>query len=117
MATQVDSLALILESPFVSVAEMARTVFPLIPLGPFISTQYNNLEKVRRIKSPLLVVHGDRDEVVPYVQGQKVFAAAPEPKKFYTITGAGHNDTYVVGGDSYFAVLRETIEWAATAGR
>jgi hypothetical protein len=117
MATRVESLALILESPFVSVPEMARAVFALIPLGPFLSTQYNNLEKVRRIKSPLLVLHGDRDEVVPYSQGQKVFAAAPYPKKFYTITGAGHNDTYIVGGDTYFAALSETIEWAATAGR
>lgn len=114
MATRVYSLALILESPFVSVPEMARTVFPLIPIGPLLTTQYNNLEKVQRIKSPLLVLHGNRDEVVPFSQGRQVFEAAPEPKRFHTIAGAGHNDTYLAGGEVYFATLRETVEWAAT---
>ncbi len=114
VATRVRSLALILESPFVSVPEMARAVFPLLPLGPVLRTQYNNLEKVRRIKSPLLVLHGDRDEVIPFSQGRKVFEAAPEPKRFYTIAGAGHNDTYLAGGEVYFATLRESVEWAAS---
>ena len=117
MATHGDSLALILESPFVSVAEMARAVFPLLPLGPLLVTRYDTLEKVRRVKSPLLVLHGDRDEVVPFGQGRKVFEAAPEPKKFFTIIGAGHNDTYIVGGDAYFTALREAIDWAASLTR
>ena len=117
MATRVDSVAVILESPFVSVPEMARAVFPLIPLGPLLSTRYDNLDKVRRARSPLLVLHGDRDEVVPFDQGRKVFEAAPEPKKFHTIVGAGHNNTYIVGGDGYFAVLRESLDWAAAAAK
>jgi hypothetical protein len=117
MAMHFDSLALILESPFVSVPEMARAVFPLLPLAPLLSTRYDNLEKVRRVKSPLLVLHGDRDEVVPFSQGRKVFEAAPEPKKFYTIIGARHNDTYLVGGDAYFTALRESIDWAASLAK
>ena len=114
MATRNKSLVLILESPFSSVPEMARTVFPLFPLGPLLRTQYNNLDKVRRIKSPLLVLHGDQDEIIPFSHGQKVFEAAPEPKKFHAIVGAGHNDTYLVGGEVYFITLRETFEWAAS---
>ncbi|MGH7930976.1 MAG: alpha/beta hydrolase [Candidatus Binatia bacterium] len=113
MATQVESLILILESPFVSVPEMARTIFPLLPLRSLLSTQYNTLEKVQHVKSPLLILHGDQDEVVPYSQGRKVFEAANEPKRFYTIPGASHNDTYLAGGDPYFAALRDGIEWAA----
>jgi fermentation-respiration switch protein FrsA (DUF1100 family) len=93
---------------------MARAVFPLLPLGPLLSTRFNTLEKVRLVKSPLLVLHGDRDEVVPFGQGRKVFEAAPEPKKFFTIVGAGHNDTYLVGGDAYFTALREAVDWAAS---
>jgi fermentation-respiration switch protein FrsA (DUF1100 family) len=110
-AAQFDHLMLILESPFVSVPEMARAIFPLLPLGSFLSTQYNTLEKVQRVRSPLFVLHGDQDEVVPFTQGQKVFAAAAEPKKFYAIPGAGHNDTYLAGGDGYFSALREALEW------
>jgi fermentation-respiration switch protein FrsA (DUF1100 family) len=112
VAARIESLALILESPFVSVPEMARVVFPLLPVGPFLSTQYNTVEKVQRVKSPLLILHGDQDEVVPFAQGRKVFSAAGEPKRFYTIRGAGHNDTYMAGGEPYFAALRETLDWA-----
>jgi fermentation-respiration switch protein FrsA (DUF1100 family) len=119
MASSLDCLALILESPFVSVPEMARTVFPIGPFAALLSTRYDTVEKVRRIRNPLLVLHGDQDEVVPYTQGRKVFEAAPEPKRFHTIVGARHNDTYIVGGERYFAVLRDTLEWAGavTAAR
>ena len=46
---------------------------------------------------------GDRDDIVPYPLGQQLFEAAPEPKVFETIAGAGHNDTTLVGGPPYFA--------------
>jgi fermentation-respiration switch protein FrsA (DUF1100 family) len=88
-------------------------LFPLLPLGPFLQTRYDVLEKVKKIRAPLLVVHGDRDEIVPPAQGKKVFDAAPEPKKLYVIPGASHNDTYRVGGDEYFAVLDDFIRQAA----
>ena len=114
MATRINSLALILESPFASVREMAREIFPLLPIGPLLKTRYDIVEKIRRIKSPLLVLHGDGDEVVPFNQGKKVFDAAPQPKTFYRIAGAGHNDTYLVGGDPYFQALRDHIEQAGS---
>lgn len=70
-------------------------------------------EKVKRVKVPILVLHGDKDEVAPIEQGKKVFAAALPPKDFYTIRGAGHNDTYIVGGNSYFATLKDFIDRAS----
>ncbi|HEY7220433.1 MAG TPA: alpha/beta hydrolase, partial [Candidatus Binatia bacterium] len=57
-------------------------------------------------------LHGDRDEVVPFDQGKRVFAAALEPKEFYTIRGSGHNDTYIAGGEDYFQSLKEFIDKA-----
>jgi len=117
MATRIDCAALILETPFASIREMARDVFPFLPIGPLLRTRYDVVEKIRRIKSPLLVLHGERDEVVPFNQGKMVFDAAPQPKSFYTIAGAGHNDTYLVGGDPYFAALKEQIERAASPTR
>lgn len=112
MASQFDSRALILETPFASIREMAQAVFPALPIGPFLQTRYDVLEKVRRIRVPLLILHGDRDEVVPYQQGKKVFEAAQEPKSFYTIRGAHHNDTFIVGGDAYFQRFRSFVEAA-----
>ena len=117
LATRMDSLAVILESPFASIREMAREIFPFLPMGPLLRTQYDIVEKIRRINSPLLVLHGDHDEVVPFSQGQKVFEAAPQPKKFYRIVGAGHNDTFLVGGDPYFTALKEHIEGAGAMRR
>lgn len=112
MATRFDCMAVILESPFASIQEMARAIVPFLPLGALTTTRYATIEKVRAIKAPLLVLHGDRDEVVPFAQGEQVFAAAPAPKTFYTIRGAGHNDTYWVGGEPYFQAWRQHIEAA-----
>lgn len=112
LATRAECLALILESPFASVGEMARVAFPLLPLGRFLRTRYDVVEKVKRVRVPLLVLHGDRDDVIPYAHGKKVFEAAQEPKEFYAIRDARHNDTYVVGGDPYFEVLKTFIRKA-----
>jgi fermentation-respiration switch protein FrsA (DUF1100 family) len=110
MAVRFESRGLILETPFTSIRDMAKTVFPLLPIGPLLQTRYDVVEKVGRVKVPLLVLHGDHDDVVPYEQGKKVFAAAREPKEFYTIKGATHNDTYIVGGDGYFQRLSRFVE-------
>jgi fermentation-respiration switch protein FrsA (DUF1100 family) len=112
-ASRFDIQALILESPFISIREMARAVLPMLPLGPLLQTRYDVLEKVRRIKTPILILHGDRDEVVPFSHGKAVFDAAPQPKEFYRIANAGHNDTYLIGGDTYFQKLKSFIESTA----
>ena len=107
LATEVASRALVLESPFTSVPDMARAVYPFLPLWPFVRTRYDTLSKIGALRVPLLILHGERDEVVPFAQGRRVFEAAPEPKRFYAIRGAGHNDTYVVGGDAYWQALSD----------
>ena len=104
------SRALVLESPFASVPAMARAVYPFLPLWPFVRTRYDNEAKAPRLTVPLLVLHGDRDEVVPFAQGRRVFEAAPGPKRFFAIPGAGHNDTYIVGGEAYWNVVRDFLE-------
>jgi pimeloyl-ACP methyl ester carboxylesterase len=102
--------ALVLESPFASVPAMARAVYPFLPLWPFVRTRYDNEAKAPRLTVPLLVLHGERDEVVPFAQGRRVFEAAPGPKHFFAIPRAGHNDTYLVGGDAYWDAVRDFLE-------
>lgn len=116
LAGRVESPAVILEAPFVSIREMARAVYPWLPVGPLLRTRYDVVEKIKQVKSPLLVVHGEQDDIVPFEQGKRVFAAASAPKEFYAIRGARHNDTFEIGGTAYFAVLKDFIERAA-AGR
>lgn len=105
-----DSRAAILESPFASIRAMAKIVLPFLPIGPLLNAKFDVIDKVGKIKAPLLVLHGDRDEIVPFEQGQQVFAAARQPKKFQRIEGAGHNDIFVAGGEAYYERLSSFIE-------
>jgi len=103
--------ALILESAFTSIPDMARAAYPFLPpVGPLIRTRYETLVKVPKLAVPLLVLHGERDDIVPLAQGRRVFEAAGGPKRFFVIPGAGHNDTYVAGGEAYWRALAEFLE-------
>ena len=98
---------MILESAFTSTKDMAKTLPLFFLLSPLLPANYNNLEKVPRLRVPKLFVHGDRDEIVPFSMGQKLFEAATDPKFFYPVKDAGHNDVFVIGGEKYFHVFAE----------
>jgi fermentation-respiration switch protein FrsA (DUF1100 family) len=76
-------------------------------------SRFDSARKISRVRAPLLFFHGDRDEVVDYSLGRRLFDAAPEPKEFETISGAGHNDTTMVGGRAYFERIRRFIDEVA----
>ncbi len=101
---------LILETPFTNIKDMARVALPFLPVGGLLKTRYDSLSKIREIRVPLLILHGDRDEVIPYEQGRRIFEAANESKTFYQIHGARHNDTYIVGGQPYFDAWARFLE-------
>jgi len=100
---------LILESVFTNSADMSRTVFPLIPLGWAVRSKLDAVGTVPHLKLAKLFLHGTRDEIVPYDLGRKLFEKAENPKTFYAIEGAGHNDTYILGGVGYFDALNRFI--------
>lgn len=95
--------ALVLESPFTSIAQMSRRVVPLVPVGWLLATKYDSISKIGALRVPLLILHGEEDEVVPFEQGRRLFEAAREPKTFFAIPGAGHNDTWIVGTEAWLA--------------
>ena len=106
MALRHDVYAVVLESPFTSIQAMASRAYPFLPgLGLLVGNMYDTLGKTARIDAPVMVLHGDSDEIVPFEMGREVFEAASEPKRFYRIRGAGHNDTYAVGGAPYLDAL------------
>jgi len=115
LALQVPASGLILESGFPHLGTMARYHYPFVISEKFLSGRYDAQSKIAALKMPLLVVHGSQDGIVPIVLGRRLFQAAPEPKTFYEIPGADHNDTYLVGGKAYFQRIRETIhKWTAS---
>lgn len=92
LATRVKPAGVILLSPFTSLADVAQHHYRFLPVRPFVRDRYDNASKIQRIGCPLLVVHGDDDEIVPYELGRRLYDAAMQPKSFVTIEGAGHND-------------------------
>lgn len=71
-----------------------------------IQDPFPNIRRIRNIKCPKLFLHGDADKIVPYALGQKVFEAAPEPKQFIGIPGAGHNDVpYTMPPGAYINLI------------
>jgi uncharacterized protein len=100
LAAEDSPAALVLEAPFESVQAMASATVP--GAGWLFRTRYDTLGTVGRVGVPLLVLHGDADEVVPRRQGRAVFDAAAQPKVFVTIPGAHHNDAHEAGGEVYW---------------
>ena len=120
VATQValkrQVTGIVLESGFTSAQAMARRVVPFLPLWLLMTYHFDNLDRVRHIECPKLFVHGQKDETVPFPQGKALFDNAREPKRFYPIAGASHNDVVEVGGKAYLDFLQEFIDSCAGGG-
>jgi len=82
--------AVIAVSTFTRLADVARRHYG--PLGSLAGDRFDSLARIPRVSMPILVAHGDQDEIVPLELGERLFAAAAPPKRFFRIAGADHND-------------------------
>ncbi|HTQ55074.1 MAG TPA: alpha/beta hydrolase [Bryobacteraceae bacterium] len=103
LASRRPCAGLVLEAPFTSAADVAATIAPLIGRLPIWG--FNSIAKIGRVRAPLLIVHGDRDRLIPVRMGQALFAAAHPPKSLWLVPGAGHNDIWETAGPDYPARL------------
>ena len=100
--------ALVLEAPYTSLPDVAAKAYPWLPVRFLMKDRFASIERIGEVNSPLLVVHGSNDEVIPVVLGQELFAAASEPKRLVIISGAHHNDIFDLGsGAAIFDYLGE----------
>jgi abhydrolase domain-containing protein 17 len=99
LAARVPIGGLVLESAFVS----AFRVMTKIALLPF--DRFHNLRHIRRVRAPVLVIHGTDDEVIPVSHGRRLYEAAAAPKQALWVEGAHHNDVPFVGGARYWTAL------------
>ncbi len=109
LATKVKCYRLITEGAFSSLKDMGKFRFPYTPIYLFAPNKYNNLVKILNINTPALIVHGTEDETIPFQQGAKLFDTAKEPKEFYRVEGAGHNDVHEVAGDSFLKTIKQFL--------
>jgi fermentation-respiration switch protein FrsA (DUF1100 family) len=112
LAAQKPAAGLILESCFPSVEALAKFHYLGLPVHWLLGATFRLIDRLPHISLPLLVIHGDRDDVVPLQLGRQVFDAAKEPKAFYIVRGADHNNVPFVGGPAYFAQLKTFIQSA-----
>lgn len=105
MATQQRVCAVILQSPYTSLPEVARWHYPWIWIKP--SDRYNSIDKITAIQAPLLITHGKKDRVVPYMQGLRLYQHANAPKKILSYSNLDHHNLW---GSSYYQTLFSFIQ-------
>ena len=111
MAAERDFAALVLESPYTSTVDVAAWRFPVVPVAWLMEDRFESLARIGSITEPLLVMHGDRDVVIPQRFGRQLFEAANEPKQGFWPHGLGHNDIFDNGGfDTALAFIERTMK-------
>lgn len=100
LATEKRPAALILESAFTSVPDLAAELYWWLPARRLARLQYATRDYLARVRCPVLVVHSEDDEIIPYRHGQALYAAAHPPKAFLTLRG-DHNAGFLLSGTDY----------------
>ncbi len=100
----------VLDAPYTSMVDLARLHHPFIPGRWFMTDRYETRRHIAKVAAPLLVIHGEKDHIVPIEMGREIHALAQSPKTLRTFPAAGHDDHYKYG--SYDALYA----WIETLG-
>ncbi|HEX4695021.1 alpha/beta hydrolase, partial [Sphingomonas sp.] len=111
MAATVQIGALVLESPFTSIAAVAQHHYPFVPAKLLVLDRFDALSRIGQVRAPLLVLQGGRDPVVPPHFGDALFAAAMEPKERWFAPEGGHEDL------ARFGALDAVVDFIARHAR
>lgn len=105
-ASHPDAAGLILEGSFTSVPEMiSETRWGFLPLGFLVTQRFDSIDRINEVTVPLLVVHGSNDNIVPISMGERLFAAAKAPKRFFRAEGGSHHNLTA----SFFDAYRQAV--------
>lgn len=97
--------ALVMEAGYSSTADIAASIYWMFPVRLLMRDQFHSDARIGAVSAPILMLHGERDGVVPIRFGEKLFALAPEPKAFRKISGAGHQVLHLPG------MTRQVLDW------
>ncbi len=102
---------IILESPFSSAVDIAASAYPFVPVRILMWDQFRSDERIGKIAAPILVIHGERDRIVPIRFGERLYARIQSPKRFVRLRDGDHNDLDAHGAlAAAKAFLSETKE-------
>ena len=106
--------AIILHAPLTSAVDVGQAAYPFLPVRLLLKDRYENDRKISRITSPVLIIHGERDSVIPFRLGRKLFETATAPKEWLAVPEADHNNLAEVGGLVYWKTIQSFLEKALT---
>ena len=109
LATRVNPAALIIESAFTSIPDLAAALYPFLPARWLARFSYSTQAALVSVLCPLLIVHSRDDEIIPFTHGQRLFAVANEPKRLLELRG-GHNDGFLVSRHAYMDGLHAFLQ-------
>jgi fermentation-respiration switch protein FrsA (DUF1100 family) len=109
LACSATAGCLITESTFTNSREIAKHLYPLLPIRHFLPTRFANDHRIARIAIPKLLIHGDKDERVPVHMAHTLFEKAAHPKRLQIITNADHINCVTVGGSNLHSSVRDFI--------
>jgi fermentation-respiration switch protein FrsA (DUF1100 family) len=99
---------LVLDAPYTSMVDLAALHYPYIPGRWFMTDRYETRRHIQAVTAPMLIIHGEADDIIPVEMGREVYALATAPKTLKTFPGAGHADHYLFGSyDTIYAWLDE----------
>lgn len=99
--------SVVVQSSFTSLRDIAKEIYPFLPDVLIENNHWHSKDLIKKITYPILISHGDRDQIVSISHSYKLFEAANEPKKLIILKGASHNDVSSYFTDEYFNVLKE----------
>ena len=103
-----DERGVIVEGTFTSIPDVASTMkWGWLPIGPLITQRFESIRKVAHVGSPLLVVHGDNDNLIKSELGRKLYEAAQGRKRFLLVEGGSHFSTMSLGAARYREALAD----------
>jgi pimeloyl-ACP methyl ester carboxylesterase len=103
-----EAAGLGLESTFTSVADMVReSPWGFLPVTLILTQKFDALSRIRDVKMPIMIAHGTNDRTVPFQMGERLFAAAPSPKRFIKVEGGTHHNLSGAGFAQYQQALKE----------
>jgi uncharacterized protein len=100
----------VLEAPFASAVSVAASVYPFVPVRFLMKDQFRSDLRIRNVTVPVLIVHGDRDTVIPIESGERLYSLIEGPKRFLRIPGAGHEDLGMRAVEAMKAFVAERFE-------
>jgi uncharacterized protein len=108
LATEVPAAALVVEGAYTSVPARGQELYPWFPVMQIATQRFPSIDRIARVHVPVLFLHSPEDEIIPFVHGRRLYAAANEPRRFVPVRG-GHMDAFEVDSGTYFGAITDLV--------